>query len=82
MRVQRGIAGSSSQIFIISVGDMVAIFELITLGQSEINDVDFAGFLPPSNYEVIRFDIPMKITLVVYELYPLYHLMADHEGAL
>lgn len=58
---------------------MRPIFQHKSLSQSEINHVEFVGFLAPTHNKVIRLYIPMNIVLAMNELNPLDHLIAEDE---
>lgn len=58
MSIDRGVASSTGQIFVLSVGDMqvgLGISEF--LGETEIDNVDLVASLPDSHQEVIWFDV-------------------------
>lgn len=64
--VDGGIAGSTSQVLVFPVGDMlVGAGITVFLGQAEVNDVDQVAFLPQAHEEVIRFHIPVDEVLGV-----------------
>ena len=81
MGVQGGEPGSSSQIFVVLVGDM-SVLSGVLLSQSEVDHVDLAGLFPVAHHKVVRLDVAVNESLVVDVLDPLHHLVAHHESGL
>ena len=60
MRVERGVARSSRQVFVLPVRYVdVCPFVDVPLRQPEVNDVHEVAFLAESHQEIVRLDVPM-----------------------
>ena len=82
MGVDGGIAGSSSQVFPLPVGNMLAVSLNVALGQSEVDQEYFMGGFIESHTKIFRFDVPVNEVPVVDVLYPADHLIDEHEHCL
>ena len=79
----RGVSGSSSQIFTIFVGDVDSLIVSVALCESEINDVDVVpGGVSSSNQEIVRLDISMDQSLFVDFLNSLHQLNSNQKNCL
>ena len=64
--VNRGIAGSTSEVLVLSVRDVeVCLWVTILLGQSEINYIDLVAALANAHEEVVRLDVTVDERLGV-----------------
>ena len=80
MRVDGGIARSSSQILAIAVRDMLASLRVSEpLGQTEINNVYVVLLLADSNQEVVWLNITMEEVPRMDKLNSLEHLIGQHK---
>lgn len=59
MAVNRSIPWGTGETLVIFVRNMLSILLNVLLGQSEVNDEDFAAVLMRPNQEILRLDIPM-----------------------
>ena len=82
MGVNGGITGSSSQIFALSVGDMLAITLDVTFSQPKVQNENLIGSFVQPNAEVIRLDVPVDEVSVVHVLDAGDHLVDEHEDGL
>ena len=81
MSVNRGISGSTGEIFIISIGNMcLIIFHHKFFGQPEVNHIYFILVGPPANEKIIRFNIPMQNSPLMDKLDELQHLQSNHDS--
>jgi hypothetical protein len=56
--VDTGITGSTSQVLVLTVGDVeVSLRVTVLLGQTEIDDVDLVSTLADAHQEVVRLDV-------------------------
>lgn len=78
MGVDGSVSGGTSEVLAISEGDVLTIRGLVTLGETEVNDVDGVLCLIVTTYEeVVGFDVTMNDALFVHNLDPLNHLHSD-----
>ena len=70
MSIDGGVPSSSSQIFALSVGDVLAISLDVSFGQSEVKDEDLVRSLIQTYTEVIRFYITVNEVPIVDILDP------------
>lgn len=82
MIVNRGVAWCSSQTFVVSVRNVLAIFHYILFRQTEVNHVDFTAVLVGAEEEILRFDVPVHKLLLVHVGQPLEDLQPDHDSGL
>ena len=54
---------------------------LITLGQAEIDDVDYVLLLLDANQKVVRLYVSVEEAILVNELNPLKHLNGEHQNS-
>ena len=77
----RCISGSSSQVFAILVGDVLAFTVFIALGEAEVDDEHIVSCgLCPSDQEVVRLDIAMNYSLLMHLFDSLDELLADKKN--
>ena len=55
---------------------------LITLGQAEIDDVDYVLLLLDAYQKVVRLYVSVEEAILVNELNPLKHLNGEHQNSL
>jgi len=62
--VNRGVAGSTSQILVLSVRDVKVGFRVsVLLGKTEVDDIDLVATLPDSHQKVVWLDVAVdKVT--------------------
>lgn len=65
MSVNRSITSSSSQIFTLSVGDVLSISLDVSFGKAEVQNENFVGGFVQSDAEVIGFNVSMDEMSVV-----------------
>lgn len=82
MGVDGGIAGCSSEVLTLSVGNVLSISLDVSLGQAEVDQKNFVRGLVKSHTEVIRFDVSVKEVPVVDVLDSVDHLIDEHEDSL
>lgn len=83
MRVDGGVPGSTRQVLAISEWDVLSIRTLVTLGQTKINNIDsILVVFVTSNQKVVRLDVPMNDSLLMYDLNSLDHLNTNMEHCL
>ena len=80
--VDRCVSGSSCQIFALSVRNVLSISLDVSFGQSEVDDEHFVTGLVDSHTEVVRFDVSVEEMSVVDVLYPVDHLVNNHQNCL
>ena len=69
MSVNWGVTSSSSEIFTVSVGDVLAcLWVSKSLGKSEVNHIYVVLFLANSNEEVVWFDVSVQKVARVHKL--------------
>lgn len=77
--IERGISGSSRQIFTISERYVLTVRSSIKLGETKVNDIDKVFRLISASYEeVVRFDVTMQNALGVDTFYQPDHLDGGH----
>jgi hypothetical protein len=82
MRVNRGVPGSSSEAFPLTVFDVLPVALDIPLSQAKIKDEDLVGGLAEPHAEVVRLYVPMDEVPIVDVLYPRQHLVSQQEHSL
>ena len=81
--VDRGITGSSGQVLVLTVGDVLMGARIaILLGKAEIDNVNDRLTLPQSNEEVVGLNISMDEGLCMNILQPAEELIGQHEHRL
>lgn len=80
MGVDGGIAGCSCEIFVVFVGDVGAV-EDVLLGEPKVDYEDSVALLVFPNQEVIRFYITMDEPLRVDVLDTIQYLQPDHHDS-
>lgn len=66
MRVDRGIAGSASQVLILTIRNVLMCAGVTVLfGQAEVYDVDQVSLLAKPHQEIIRFNVSVNEVLGV-----------------
>lgn len=69
MSVNGGIAGSASQVLILTIRDVLMCAGVtILLGQAKVYDVDQVSLLAKPHQEIIRFNVSMNEVFGVYVL--------------
>ena len=67
MSVDAGIAGGTSQVLVLSVGDVqVGLGVPVLLGQTEVDDVDLVSSLANTHQEVVWLDITVNEVAGMY----------------
>lgn len=79
--IYRSVSRSSSQAFVVFIGDVTAIFLDEFLGQSEVNNINLRTFLIRPHQKVLGLDIPVYKFLAVHVLKPIDNLNADHNDS-
>lgn len=69
MRVDRGISGRAGEVFIVFVGDVLAVLGSVLLGQAEVYHEDRVGLGIFAAQEVIWFYVAVDESLCMYVLY-------------
>lgn len=83
VRVDGGVPGSTGQVLVLLVGDVVEGLAVpVLLGKPEIDHVDNIGLLIQSHQEILRFDVPVDVVLGVTVFHSGDHLIGDHEHGL
>lgn len=81
--VDRCVSRGSRQILAISVRDMLTRFGLSkSFGEPKVDDIDIMLFFPNPYEEVVRLDISVQEMARMYKLYPLKHLIGQHQHGL
>ncbi len=66
MSVDAGIACSTSQIFVLAIGDVEMRFGVAVLfGETEVNHIDLITAFPNAHQEVVRLNVTMNEGLCV-----------------
>jgi hypothetical protein len=83
MRVDTGIAGSASQVLVLTVWNVeVSLGITILFGETEIDDVDLVATLSNTHKEVVGFDIAVDERLGVDVLDPRDELIGKEQDGL
>lgn len=83
MRVDGGIASSSSQVLAVSERNVLSIGRLEALGEAEVNNVDSVlGLIVATDQEVVWLDVTVDNAFFVYNLDALDHLDGDVQDCL
>ena len=83
VRVDRGVAGSTSQVLSIFVGNMLIITVHINFSKAEVNDVNGVFILfRATDQEIVRLDIAVNDALLVHLLDAFDHLDSDQQHCL
>ena len=83
VRVDRGVAGSSSQGLVVTVRDVLACLGVsVALRKTKINHVDHGGLIVDANQEIVRFHISVQEVLSVHEFDACDHLLSQHADRL
>ena len=81
MGINGCITCGSSQIFTLSVWDMLAVSLNVSLGEPEIKDKNFVGGFVETSAEVIWLDVSMDKVPIVHIFNPGDHLVDQHQNS-
>lgn len=83
MSVDGGVSGSSCQVLVLSVGNVLAgPVVSILLSQSEVDQEELVAVTPNTHQEVVWFDVTMNEILIVDVFNSSNHLIRQHEDSL
>ncbi|KAI6775375.1 hypothetical protein HG530_002133 [Fusarium avenaceum] len=83
MSVNRGVASSTSQVLVLSVGNVeVSLWVSVLLGKTEIDNVDLVASLADAHEEVVRLDISVDKRLCVNVLDSGDELVGEEKNSL
>jgi hypothetical protein len=82
MGVNGSIAGRSSEVLALTVGDVFAVALDVAFGESEVEDEDAVGRLVQSDAEVVGLDVAVDEVPVVDVLDAGDHLVHQHQHRL
>jgi len=83
MRVDRRVTGSSRQVLVFTIRDMLLCLRVaVLLGQAEINAMHLICLFANADEEIIGLDIAMDKILGVHVLDTVNHLICKHENCL
>jgi len=78
--IERGISGSTCEVFAVSEWDVLTTGALVAFGEAKINDVDCVfRLVVTSNEEIVRLNVSMDDSLLMHNLDSLNHLNGDVE---
>ncbi len=77
MRVDRGVAGCSGEIFVVPVSDMIVGFVKVLFSEAKVNHVNFVHVVSFSNEEVVGLDVSVEDASGMDVLDEFEHLPSD-----
>ena len=82
MGIDGGVTGGTGEVFVLSVGNVGAVFGEVLLGKSEIHDVEFVAAFATAHQEVVGLDVAVEEVSGMDVLYSGKHLVHEEQDSL